>query len=146
MFRSLRFTKSDVTHSILLGFLKRFRGQSFKSVFFQPANFGDRNSTIKEVISTCLMIRPLYFTKSDGTHSILLGFFKKLRSQSSESVFCQPEKFENRNPRINKVISTFPMFRPRHFTKSNGTHSILLGLKKKLQGFHPEIKLFNFMQ
>ena len=77
MFRSLRFTKSDVTPSILLGFLKKLRGQSFKSVFFQPANFGDLNSTIKEVISTCLMIRPLNFTKSDGTHSILLGFFKK---------------------------------------------------------------------
>ena len=76
MFRSLRFTKSDVTPSILLGFFKKLRGQSFKSVFFQPANFGDRNSTIEEVISTCLMIRPLYFTKSDGTHSILLGILK----------------------------------------------------------------------
>ena len=110
------------------------RSQSSKSVFYQPANFGDRNSTIKEVIRTCLMIRPLHFTKSDGTHSILLGFFKKLRSQSSESVFCQPEKFENRNPRINKVISTFPKFRPLHLTKSDGTHSILLELKIKLQG------------
>ena len=91
------------------------------------------------------MFRSLHITKSDVTHSILLGFFKELRSQSSVSVFCQPEKFENRNPRINKVISTFPMFRPLHFTKSDGTHSILLGFKKKLQDFHPEMKLFNFM-
>jgi hypothetical protein len=84
-----------------------------------------------------MMMFPQAFSNSTR---LLFRFF--LRSQSSESVFCQPEKFGKRNPRINKVISTFLMFRSLHFTKSDGTHSILLSsFFKKLHSFRPEFKL-----
>ena len=80
---------SAVVKRYLFGFLLQSR--SYKSVFYQPENFGDLIPTSDKVTSTYLMLRPLHFIISADTHLILLGL-KKRKSlfilRSSSLILC----------------------------------------------------------